>query len=178
MCPWKGIRAWYESEEKGKTEDEMVGWHHQLNGHRFGWTPGVGDGQGSLACCDSGGRKKLDTTKQLNWTELCGSTGKESAYNAGDLGSIPGVGRSPGEGKGYLLQYSGLENPMNCIVHGHKKLDMTEWLSLSLLFICNFYHFFFVHLLINRRFVFQKTGVKECFMGFSHSGVTTEIEWL
>ena len=91
---------------------------------------------------------------------------------------IPRLGRSPGKGNGYPLQYSGLENPMNCIVHGHKKLDMTEWLSLSLLFICNFYHFFFVHLLINRRFVFQKTGVKECFMGFSHSGVTTEIEWL
>ena len=39
-------------EEKGTTEDEMVGWHHQLNGHGFGWTPGVGDGQGGLACCD------------------------------------------------------------------------------------------------------------------------------
>ena len=40
-----------EQEEKGTTEDEMVGWHHQLNGHGFGWTPGVGDGQGGLACC-------------------------------------------------------------------------------------------------------------------------------
>ena len=51
----------------------------------------------------------------------CGSAGKESAYNVGDMGSIPGLGRSPGEGKGYLLQYSGLENSMNCIVHGATK---------------------------------------------------------
>ena len=56
-----------------------------------------------------------------------GSSGKESACNVGDLGSIPGLGRSPGEGNGYPLQYSGLENSMDCIVHGgHKKLDMTE----------------------------------------------------
>ena len=48
----------------------------------------------------------------------CGSTGKESTSNAGDLGSIPDLGRSPGEGKGYPLQYSGLENSMDCIVHG------------------------------------------------------------
>ena len=47
--------------------------------------------------------------------------GKESACNAGDLGSIPGLGRSPGEGKGYPVQYSGLENSMDCIVHGVAK---------------------------------------------------------
>ena len=47
-----------------------------------------------------------------------GSAGKESARNAGDLGSIPGLGRSPGEGKGYPLQYSGLENPADCLVQG------------------------------------------------------------
>ena len=50
-----------------------------------------------------------------------GSAGKESTCNAGDLGSVPGLGRSPGEGKGYPLQYSGLENSMNCIVHGVTK---------------------------------------------------------
>ena len=44
----------------------MVGWHHRLNGHEFRWTPGVGDGQGGLACCCSWGRKELDMTKQLN----------------------------------------------------------------------------------------------------------------
>ena len=52
---------------------------------------------------------------------LCGSAGKESACNAGDLGSIRGLGRFPGEGKGYLLQYSGLENFTDCIVHGVTK---------------------------------------------------------
>ena len=67
----------------------------------------------------------------------CGSTGKESAYNEGDLSSIPGLGRSPGEGKGYPHQYSGLENSMDCIVYGvaksswgRKESDMTERLSL------------------------------------------------
>ena len=49
--------------EEGTTGDEMVGWHHQLNGHRFGWTPGVGDGQGGLACCGSWGCKELDMTE-------------------------------------------------------------------------------------------------------------------
>ena len=56
-------------EEKGTTEDEMAGWHHQHNGHGFGWTPGVGDGQGGLVYCGSWGHKELDTTEQLNWTE-------------------------------------------------------------------------------------------------------------
>ena len=53
-------------EEKGMTEDEMVGWHHRLNGHRFGWTPVVGDGQGGLACCGSWGHRQSDMTEQLN----------------------------------------------------------------------------------------------------------------
>ena len=57
-------------EEKETTEDEMVGWHHRLNGYGFGWTPGVGDGQGGLACCGSWGRKESDTTERLNWTAL------------------------------------------------------------------------------------------------------------
>ena len=56
-------------EEKGTTEGEMVGWHLQHNGHEFGWTPGVGDGQGGLACCGSWGHKESDTTEGLNWTE-------------------------------------------------------------------------------------------------------------
>ena len=57
-------------EEKGMTEDEMVGWHHRLNGHEFGWTLGVGDRQGGLACYGPWGHKESDTTEQLNWTEL------------------------------------------------------------------------------------------------------------
>ena len=61
----------------------------------------------------------------------CGSAGKEFACNVGDLGLIPGLGRSSGEGKGYLLQYSGLENSVDYTVHGvTKESDMTEQLSL------------------------------------------------
>ena len=57
-------------EEKGATEDEMAGWHHRLNGHGFGWTLGVGAGQGGLACCSSWDGKESDTIEWLNWTEL------------------------------------------------------------------------------------------------------------
>ena len=56
-------------EDKGMTEDEIVGWHHQLDGHGFGWTPGAGDEQESLACCGSWGHKESDMTERLNWTE-------------------------------------------------------------------------------------------------------------
>jgi len=71
----------------------------------------------------------------------CGSAGKESTCGTGDLGSTPGLGRSPGEGKGYLLQYSGLENSMDCIVHGVAK----RWTQLS--------HFYFPHSDIRKEFV-------------------------
>ena len=62
-------RDWGQ-EEKGTTEDEMAGWHHWLDGRESEWTPGVGDEQGGLACCDSWGRRESDTTERLNWTEL------------------------------------------------------------------------------------------------------------
>ena len=58
-------RDWGQ-EEKGTTEDEMTGWYHWLNGHEFEWTPGVGDGQGGLACCDIWGQKELDRTERLS----------------------------------------------------------------------------------------------------------------
>ena len=61
-------RDWGQ-EEKETTEDEMAGWHHRLDGHEFEWTPGVGDGQGGLACCNSWGRKESDMTEWLNWTD-------------------------------------------------------------------------------------------------------------
>ena len=61
-------RDWRQ-EEKGTTEDEMAGWHHWLDAHEFGRTPGVGDGQGGLVCCNSWGCKESDTTERLNWTE-------------------------------------------------------------------------------------------------------------
>ena len=69
---WKDSDAGknWGQEEKGMTEEEMVRWHHGLNEHGFGWTPGVGDGQGGLACCSSWGHKESDTIDWLNWTEL------------------------------------------------------------------------------------------------------------
>ena len=72
----------------------------------------------------------------------CGSVGKESACNEGDLGLIPGLGRSPGEGKGYPLQYSGLENSMDCRVHGVAKSGTQ---------LSNFTFFHFLHREANRR---------------------------
>ena len=60
----------WRQEEKGMTEDEMVGWHHQLDGHEFEQALRVGDGQGSLACCNPQGHKELNTTEPLDWTEL------------------------------------------------------------------------------------------------------------
>ena len=69
---WKdpGAGKDWGQEEKGMTENEMVGWHHWHNRHGFGWTLGVGDGQGGLACCHPWGHKELDMTERLNWTEL------------------------------------------------------------------------------------------------------------
>ena len=80
---WKDLdsgKDWGQ-EEKGTTENEMIGWHHRLNGHGFEWTLGVGDGQGGLACCGSWGHKESDTTERLNWTEL------NSAYKLNKQGN-------------------------------------------------------------------------------------------
>ena len=63
---WEGLRAGGEGDDR----DGMAGWHHQLNGHGFGWTLGIGDWQGGLVCCDSWGHKELDMTERLNWNEL------------------------------------------------------------------------------------------------------------
>ena len=71
LTHWKRLWCWERCwEEKGTTEDAMVGWHNQLNVHEFEQSLGVGDGQGSLACCSPQGHKELDTTEWLNWTEL------------------------------------------------------------------------------------------------------------
>ena len=70
---WKDPNAGedWRHEEKGTTEDELVGWHHQLNGHEFEWTLGVGDGQGGLACCSPWGpRVGHNWATELNWTLL------------------------------------------------------------------------------------------------------------
>ena len=62
------------------TEDEIVGWHHWLNGHEFEQAPGVGDGQGSLACCSPWGCKELDTTEQINVNEGLGKQSLSYTY--------------------------------------------------------------------------------------------------
>ena len=120
-------RDWGQ-EEKGTTEDEMAGWHHWLDGHEFEWTPGVGDGQGGLACCDSWGHKESDTTEQLNWTEL--------------MTSLP-VKNLPAMRETWVLSL-GWEDPLQNgkathsnilawrIPWGCKEVDTTELLSLSL----------------------------------------------
>ena len=79
LCP-RDVKNWliwkdpdaqkdWRWEEKGTTADKMVGWHHQHNGHELEQALGVGDGQGSLACCSPWSRKESDTTERLNWTE-------------------------------------------------------------------------------------------------------------
>ena len=80
ICLWE---SWLKAEEKGMTEDEMVGWHHRLNGHGFGWTLGVGDGQGGLVCCSSWGHKESDTTERLNWTDPSPSALLKTKYIPG-----------------------------------------------------------------------------------------------
>ena len=85
-------RDWGQ-EEKGMTEDEMAGWHHRLDGHEFEWTPGVGDGQGGLACCNSWGHKELDTNERLNWISW---TNKWEDYsNYFGEAKFPGIGPLP-----------------------------------------------------------------------------------
>ena len=87
-------RDWGQ-EEKVVTEDKIAGWHHQLNGHEFQYTPGVGDGQGGLVCCDSCDHKESDPTERLNWTELIPSPGDlphpgiQSGYPALQVDSLP-----------------------------------------------------------------------------------------
>ena len=74
-------RNW-EKVEKGPTEDEMAGWHHWLDGRESEWTLGVGDGQGGLACCDSWGRKEMDTTELTEWQSLqvCSLERQENSF--------------------------------------------------------------------------------------------------
>ena len=76
-------------EEKGTTEDEMAGWYHRLNGHEFEWTPGDGDGQGGLACCNLWGHKESDMTERLNWLNWLKSYNSISSESVS--GSTPGA---------------------------------------------------------------------------------------
>ena len=122
-------------EEKGTTEDEMVGWHHWLDVHEFEQASGVDDEQESLAYSSPWGCKKLDLTQWLNWTEVSDMASwvalvvKNLSANAGDprkASSTPASGRSPGGGNSNSFQYSCLENSMDrgawrATVHGVTK---------------------------------------------------------
>ena len=115
-------RDWGQEEER-MTEGEMAGWHHWLDGCESEWTPGHVDGQGGQVCCDSWGRKELDTTERLNWTELKDASASQvvlvvkklpaNARDVWDAGLIPRLGRFPEGWHSNPLQYSYLENPMD-----------------------------------------------------------------
>ena len=94
-------RDWGQ-EEKGTTEDEMAGWHHSLDGRESERTPGVSDGQGGLECCDSWGRKELDTTERLNWLNWMVAQQCECTY--------------------WSLKMVNMVNSMLCIFYHDKKL--------------------------------------------------------
>ena len=124
LCPWvaqtfcasvclpvvKGGSKWVRHIQQSRELDLQTG-----SGHSFG------------------NLRNWDPARKLTRGFPGGSDGKESACNAGDLGSVPGLGRSPGEGKGHTLQYSGLENSMDWTVHEVTESDTTEQLSLSLI---------------------------------------------
>ena len=142
-------------EEKGTAEDEMAGWHHWLHGHESGWTPGVGDGQGGLACCNSWGRKESDTTEWLNWTEChllifaismhsinknflrllsilisIGEKENNVQEENNNICWIPSIGQPPG--KPYLWKWKScltLCNPVDYTVHGILQARTLEWVA-------------------------------------------------
>jgi len=124
-------RDWGQ-EEKGTAEDEMAGWHHWLDGHESEWTLGVGDGQGSLACCDSWGHKESDTTERLIWSEtvkvyrVCKEFTKLSSANlkrrdvSGFIGQI-----NKAQTAIYTDCIHGSYSPMNILEHWHSSLICT-----------------------------------------------------
>ena len=126
-------------QEKGMTEDEMAGWHHQCNGHKMKWVLGVGDGQGGLACCSPWGRKESDVTEWLNWTDA----------NRWLIGKVSDAGKDGGQKKrasedemaGWHHQCNGHElwQPSGdgegqgdlacCSLWGREESDTTGWLN-------------------------------------------------
>ena len=98
----------------------MVGWHHWLNGHGVGWTTGVGDGQGGLACCGSQGCKELDTTERLNWTDWVGFQRRQWH---------PTPVLLPRKSHGW-------RSLVGCGPWGHEESDRTEWLHFHFSLSC------------------------------------------
>ena len=104
-------RDWGQ-EEKETTEDEMAGWHHWLDGHESEWTPGVGDGQGGLACCDSWGCKESDMTEWQNWTELKTQHSKHEDHGIYSYHFM--TNRWGNNGNSERLYFLGLQNHSRC----------------------------------------------------------------
>ena len=127
-------RDWGQ-EEKGRTEDMMAGWHHWLDGRESEWTPGVGDGQGGLACCDSWGHKELDTTERLIWSDILlvfFLLKKELRFQGGKKECLP----SPStvmKRSAYVILVINHHNPMRSILFGmpiifeHKEHYDLKW---------------------------------------------------
>ena len=102
--------------EKGMTEDEMVGWHHQLDGHEFEQALGIGDGQGSLVCCSPWDYKKLDTTKRLNWKEHKPGFSEPKTTNQDDVELNKSISMERGNQTKYCLlpsEYTFISNINN-----------------------------------------------------------------
>ena len=104
-------------EEKGMTEDEMVGWHHRPNGHEFEQVPGIGVAQGSLACCSLWGCKESGMTEQLNWSERCQIPGR------GENEGVPGMRVRITKCKHFLITqlFWAMENEMSSWQSGDQK---------------------------------------------------------
>ena len=133
----------WRQEGKGTTEDEMAGWHHRLSdGHEFEQAPGVGDGDGSLACCSPWGHKESDKTEWLNWTEHWGlprwRIGKESTRQRRSFSFNPWVWKSPWKRKWQTTPVflPGKSHGQRSLVGngpwGRKELDTTERLNNTL----------------------------------------------
>ena len=116
-------------EEKGMTEDEMVGWHHWLNGHRSVWTLGVGDGQGALVCCSSWACRESDMTVWLNWTEFIDNF---SNYTGFKLYEAP-------EGTVYV----GSSQALSQLLHWF--LDPCSWITLPIFLLRRICHHCLLH---------------------------------
>ena len=107
----------WRSEEKGMTEDEVVGWHHRPNGHEFEQVPGIGVAQGSLACCSLWGCKESGMTEQLNWSERCQIPGR------GENEGVPGMRVRITKCKHFLITqlFWAMENEMSSWQSGDQK---------------------------------------------------------
>ena len=119
LCTWGQVGGWVF----GGFPDSSVSKEPTCNARDPSLIPGLGRST----------EEEIGYPLQYSWASLVTQVVKESACNVEDLGSLPGLWRSPGEGKGYPLQCSGLENSMDCVVHGGRKVsDTTEGISLSL----------------------------------------------